>query len=52
MRMGVYLRGIDKRVHDTPDVMAKKAADHGVAFIPILISWQEADRDKKLIPSI
>lgn len=46
MKMGIYVRGIDRRIHGTPFEAANKACDHGVSIIPILVIWQKEAETK------
>lgn len=48
MKIGVYIRGIRKKIHKSPEIVTKQARSVGLTFLPILIFWQEKDRDKKI----
>lgn len=48
MKVGIFLRGINPKIHDPPLEMAKKCADHGVSFVPIMIFWQGRDGNKNV----
>jgi hypothetical protein len=50
--IGVYIRGLQEKIHGTPKQAAKKARDHGVSFVVILACWQDMMRGTKIVRTL
>lgn len=43
---GLYLRGLSTKMHGRPKTAAKKAKDHGVSNVALMITWQDVKDGK------
>jgi hypothetical protein len=43
--IGLYIRGLSKKVHGDPKTAAQKAKDHGVSFVAIMAAWQDIKKE-------
>lgn len=44
--LGIYIRAISRKYHNTPIQAARRANDHGISWVSIMAIWQSEEKDK------